>query len=622
MSGEAGAERLCGRLTAVAGAVVSAAVDAPVVLGEVARVGEERLLGEVVALEGPSATVQVYENTEGLAPGDPFFGTGAPLTAELGPGLLSTVFDGIQRPLERLAAAEGDFLSRGARAPALDRERLWEFVPRVAPGISVAGGAILGVVQETEAIEHRILVPPGISGRLVEIATAGPRRVADVVASIETGKSVLPVSLLQEWRIRAPRPFRERLPAAVPLITGQRVLDTFFPLPRGGAAGMPGGFGTGKTVTQHQLCKWAQADVIVYVGCGERGNEMTRVLRELPELADPRSGRPLAERTVLIANTSNMPVAAREASIYTAATVAEYYRDMGYHVAVLADSTSRWAEALREISGRLEEMPAEEGYPSYLATRLAGFYERAGRVTTLAGPEGSVSLISAISPPGGDLTEPVTRHTRRFTRCFWSLDRRRAEKRVFPAVDLSDSYADVPDALEAWWNREVSPEWGFLRREALALLEEAGRLERTARLVGTEGLPERERFLLRMGALFEEGYLRQSAYDRKDASCSPARQVRILKVLLRVRDRGLAAVARGVSDRKIGDLPVLGATERAKTVYGEDELDRYDALAADVDRAFDALEAQATEAPRPVSGDAGEAAAPAFGGAEVGGGRA
>jgi len=616
---ESSPERLCGRLTGVAGAVVSAAIDGPVTLGEVARVGEARLLGEVVALEGNAATVQVYENTEGLAPGDPFFATGAPLTAELGPGLLRTVFDGIQRPLERLAAAQGDFLGRGARAPALDRERLWEFVPAVRQGEAVNPGAVLGRVQETEAIEHRVLVPPGLAGRIAEVAAAGPRRVADVVARVETPKGIVPVTLVQEWRIRKPRPFRERLPVSVPFITGQRVLDTFFPLPRGGAAGMPGGFGTGKTVTQQQLCKWAQADVIVYVGCGERGNEMTRVLRELPELADPRTGRPLAERTVLIANTSNMPVAAREASIYTAATVAEYYRDMGYHVAVLADSTSRWAEALREISGRLEEMPAEEGYPSYLATRLAGFYERAGRVTTLGGTEGSVSLISAISPPGGDLTEPVTRHTRRFTRCFWSLDRRRAEKRVFPALDLSDSYSDVPDALEAWWAREVSPEWSLLRRDALGLLEQAARLERTARLVGTEGLPERERFLLRMGGLFEEGYLRQSAYDPVDACCSPARQVRILRLLLHVRDRGLAAVAAGVSDRKIGGLPVLAAVERAKAAYGDDALDRYDLLSAEVDRAFSALEAQAAETERLSARSAGEGAVP--GAAEAPGAR-
>ena len=505
--------------------------------------------------------------------------------------MLNTVFDGIQRPLERLAAAEGNFLGRGARAPALDRERIWSFTPRVSSGDEVAGGQVLGVVPETRAIEHRVLVPVGVSGRVVEIAAAGPRRVADVVARIETGRAVVPVTMFQTWRVRAPRPFRERLPLNVPLITGQRVLDTFFPLPRGGAAGMPGGFGTGKTVTQHQLCKWVEADVIVYVGCGERGNEMTRVLRELPELSDPRTGHALAERTVLIANTSNMPVAAREASIYTAATIAEYYRDMGYHVAVLADSTSRWAEALREISGRLSEMPAEEGYPSYLATRLAGFYERAGRVTTLGGREGSVSLISAISPAGGDLTEPVTRHTRRFTRCFWSLDKRRAQARVFPAVDLRDSYADVPEDLAAWWVREVSPEWSALRSEALALLEQAERLERTARLTGTESLPERERFLLRVGALFEEGYLRQSAFDAKDAFCSPARQVRLLKLLLRLRDRGLRAVARGVSDRRIGALPVLARVERAKASFGEAELDRYGELEAELDSEFDALEA-------------------------------
>ncbi|MGE5277731.1 MAG: V-type ATP synthase subunit A [Acidobacteriota bacterium] len=600
-----GPEQAGGRLVAVAGAVVRGETDLPVALGDIARVGENRLLGEIIALEGRTATIQVYEDTTGLAPGDPFFAGGAPLSVELGPGLLGEVFDGIARPLERLAAAEGDFLGRGRRAFTLDRERLWEFAPSVRAGDLVRGGAVLGVVSETASIEHRVLVPPSLEGKILEIRPAGPTRVADAVARLETGSGTVALPLFHRWRVRSPRPFRERLPLSVPLVTGQRVFDTFFPLPRGGAAGMPGGFGTGKTVTQHQLCKWARADVIVYVGCGERGNEMTRVLREIPELADPRTGHALVERTVLVANTSNMPVAAREASIYTAATIAEYFRDMGYHVAVLADSTSRWAEALREISGRLEEMPAEEGYPPYLATRLAAFYERAGRVTALSGREGSVSLISAISPPGGDMSEPVTRHTRRFTRCFWALDKERAEARVFPAVNIQDSYGEVTGELEAWWSREA-PEWGRLRRDALALLEEATRVERTARLVGRQGLPDRERFLLRAAALLEEGFLRQSAFEPKDASCSPARQAALLSLLLGACDRAFAAIGRGVPAARLEEAPILAALERAKSEIGDEEVERFADLAASVGRAIDALEAEAAAeaAPAPPGGEA------------------
>jgi V/A-type H+-transporting ATPase subunit A len=581
--------RLCGRIVGIGGSVVRAVTTSGLSVGEVVRVGEERLVGEVIALEGDGATAQVYEETSGLAAGEPIFATGSPLTVELGPGLIGSVFDGLARPLEALAAADGDFIKRGRSLPALDRDRVWAFEPRIAAGATVTAGTILGAVPETRAIEHRILVPAGISGRLVEIAAAGPRRVADPVARVETATGTVDLPLFQRWTVRASRPFAERLPLSIPLLTGQRVLDTFFPLPRGATAGMPGGSGTGKTITQQQLCKWARADVIVFVGCGERGNEMAQVLRELPELADPRTGWTLTERTVLLANTSNMPVAAREASLYTAVTIAEYYRDMGYHVAVLADSTSRWAEALREISGRLEEMPAEEGYPAYLATRLAAFYERAGRVRTLSGAEGSVSLVSAISPPGGDLTEPVTRHTRRFTRCFWSLDERRAQARVFPAIGLEDSYGDLSPEIRSWWEAETVPEWGRLRGEAMALLEQATRLERTARLVGSESLPERERFLLRMGSLVQEAYLVQSAFVPKDAFCSPARQARLLSLLLRVRDRGLDAIDRGVPARDIEAMPILSRVERAKEEIGDDELVRFGALETDVESAFSRL---------------------------------
>jgi V/A-type H+-transporting ATPase subunit A len=576
-------EEATGRLIEIAGALVRARVARPVSLGEVVRVGGDGLLGEAVALDRDVVTAQVYEDTAGLRPGDAFRGTGQPLSAELGPGLLGGVFDGIQRPLERLAEAEGDFLSRGLTAPALDRERAWPWEPRAREGDEVRPGDVLGVVAETPVFEHRVLVPPGVQGRVVHVAPPGPLRVEQPVARLEAAGGEVAVPLVHSWPVRQPRPFRERLPLALPMITGQRVLDTFFPLPKGGAAGMPGGFGTGKTIMQHQLCKWAQADVIVYVGCGERGNEMTRMLRELPALTDPRSGRALAERTVLIANTSNMPVTAREASIYTGVTVAEYYRDMGYHVALLADSTSRWAEALREISGRLEEMPAEEGYPPYLSSRLAAYYERAGRVTSLGGREGSVTLISAISPPGGDLTEPVTRHTQRFTRCFWSLDKALAEARVFPAVSVRSSYADLPPELVAWWTG-VAADWAPLRQRALALLEEAARLESTARLVGTQSLPPRQRLVLRVASLFEEGFLRQSAFDPKDASCAPQRQVRLLRLLLRFLEQAELALGKGASAEDLCELPVVASLERAKSAWGDAELASLDALERELDR--------------------------------------
>ncbi len=578
-----------GRLTHISGSVVRAAVERPLVLGEVARVGRDRLLGEVIALEGTSATLQVYEDTSGLAPADPFYPSGSPLAVELGPGLLGHVFDGVQRPLERLAQQQGAFLRRGVTAPALDRDCLWEVVPLVRAGEILRGGAVFAEVQETVPIRHRVLVPPAVAGLVVWCAAPGAYRVGDAIVRLraEDGREHV-LTLMHRWRVRRGRPSARRLPCTMPLITGQRVLDTFFPLARGGAAGMPGGFGTGKTVMQHLLCQWADADVIVYVGCGERGNEMTEMLTKLPELADPRTGRPLAERTVLVANTSNMPVPGREASIYTGITIAEYYRDMGYHVLLLADSTSRWAEALREISGRLEEMPAEEGYPSYLSSRLASFYERAGRVETLGGGEGSVSLISAISPPGGDLTEPVTRHTQRFTRTFWSLDRELAAARQFPAVNLRESYSDVPEALEAWWAAEAGAGWGPLRRRALALIEEADGLESTARLVGPDSLPPRQQFVLRAAELVREGFLRQNALDPVDASCAPARQVRLLDLLLAFVEGGLDAVEHGVPGRSLWALPVASEVERARAVL-PDAADAFDALRRRVAEAFDRL---------------------------------
>jgi V/A-type H+-transporting ATPase subunit A len=576
-----------GHVVAVNGALVRVRTTTPLALRDVAYVGDERLIAEVIGLEGDVASLQVYEETAGLAPGAPVVSSGGPLAVDLGPGLLGRVFDGIQRPLDRLAEAEGDFLGRGRRAAALDQDRLWEFTPQLAAGAAVRGGETLGTVQETPTILHRVLVPPACGGVLERVAPAGSYRVRDSIARVipaaPTGADPVDIRLAQRWRVREPRPVRDRRPSDVPLLTGQRVLDTFFPLAQGSAAGMPGGFGTGKTVLQHQLCRWAQADVIVFVGCGERGNEMTEMLWKLPELTDPHTGRPLAERTVLVANTSDMPVPAREASIYTGISIAEYYRDMGYHVLLLADSTSRWAEALREISGRMNELPAEEGYPPYLASRLASFYERAGRVTTLGGAEGSVTLVSAISPPGGDLTEPVTRHTQRFASCFWTLDKQLADARMFPAVSIEQSYSAADEALAGWWRDHVGSEWGELRRAALELLGEAARVERTARLIGEDSLPPRQRLILLFATVFEEGFLRQNAYDPIDASASPRRQLTLLALLMQCYRRADAALAGGLTVDAFRTLPIVAELTRAKSTFADADVAALGRLAQRID---------------------------------------
>ncbi len=558
-------------LSEISGWVVKARVDEPLALREVVYVGSERLIGEVVALDRSIAVIQVYEDTEGLAPGDRVYASGSPLEIELGPGLLGEVFDGVQRPLGALASRDGDFIRAGTRLPPLDREKLWPWTPSVTAGAEVTAGTELGRVQETGAIAHPILATA--SGHITSIASAGSYRITDAIAQID-GRDA---TMLQTWRARVPRPVAERLPLSEPLITGQRVLDTFFPLARGAPACMPGGFGTGKTVTQHQLCRWADADIIIFVGCGERGNEITELLRELPDLVDPRTGRYLRERTILIANTSNMPVSAREASIFTGVTLGEYYRDLGFHVLLLADSISRWAEALREISGRLEEMPAEEGYPPYLSSALAAFFERAGRVRTIGGREGSLTVIAAISPPAGDITEPVTRHAQRFVQTFWTLDRHLAAARVFPAVSMRDSYSDVPAGVVRWWESNVDPQWTSKRASAMTFLEEAGRDEEMARLVGSESLPDRERFVLRLAEVFQEGFLQQSAFDDVDACCAPPRQRELLDLFLRVHDRGLDMIHEGKPAEAILALPLFANLQRvksAKTLPPAEEIEK------------------------------------------------
>lgn len=546
---------------------------------EMVEVGAARLIGEVIALDGEEATLQIYEDTGGIRPGDPVVGQGAPLSVEIGPGLLGQIFDGIQRPLNVLRKATGDFIGRGAMVSPLAREKAWSFTPRLNLGDQVAGGDILGVVPETNAMEHRVLAPPGVAGEITFMVPAGEYTLADVIARVKNPRGrETDLFLWHRWPVRKGRPYKERLLPAEPLITGQRVLDALFPLAKGGAAAIPGGFGTGKTITQHQLSKWCEADLIVYVGCGERGNEMTGILSELPALQDPRTGHALLERTILIANTSNMPVAAREASIYTGITLAEAFRDMGYAVALMADSTSRWAEALREISGRLEEMPAEEGFPAYLATRLAEFYERAGAVITLNGGKGSVSVIGAVSPPGGDFSEPVTQQTKRFVRTFWGLDKELAAARYFPAINPIDSYSEYPNMVAGWWAEHVEPGWQEMRGQALVLLQEDYQLQRIVKIIGEEALPDAQRLTLEAARWLKEGFLQQSAFDPVDMFCPPAKQMKMLKLILSTFRQAKAVMARGVPFYQVRELEGLGALLWMKSTIKADELDRFDEL--------------------------------------------
>jgi V/A-type H+-transporting ATPase subunit A len=579
-----------GQVIWVNGPVVRARGSEQVGMLELVEVGDEHMVGEVIGLERDVLTIQVYEETSGLRPGAPIYGTGMPLSVELGPGLLQSIFDGIQRPLPVLELRTGTFIGRGIKTTPLYRKQKWAFTPQTKVGEMVQEGILLGVVPETLPIEHRILVPPEVSGRLTWMAPPGEYTIEEPIARLETktGEQVLP--MLQRWPVRRPRPYHRRLPPTELLITGQRVLDTFFPLAKGGAAAIPGGFGAGKTVTQHQIAKWSDADVIIYVGCGERGNEMTEVLQEFPDLTDPRSGRPLMERTILIANTSNMPVAAREASIYTGITLAEYYRDMGYHVALMADSTSRWAEALREISGRLEEMPAEEGYPAYLAARLAEFYERAGRVTTLNGARGSVSIIGAVSPPGGDFSEPVTQHTSRFIRCFWALDKALASARHFPAINWLESYSEYVDEVADWWREHGHKDWHALRNQALAILQRESRLEQVVKLVGPDALPDDQRLILETARLLREGFLQQSALDDVDAYSTIGKQMRMLQIILHFHDRAARVVAKGCPIFVIRGLSVVNELIRMKTSVPNEQVKRIDEIQESLDEQMDQVE--------------------------------
>jgi V/A-type H+-transporting ATPase subunit A len=555
---------------------------------EVVRVGELGLIGEVVRLIGDHATIQVYEDTTMLKPGAPVRRTGAPLSVWLGPGLIGNIYDGIQRPLPGIQKRSGAWIRRGEKVEPLDPARKWPFTPLVKAGDTVAGGQAIGEIPETRLVPHRIMLPPGMSGKILSIVASGAFAMRDVLAVIETHAGPKEISMLQQWPVRQPRPIRERLRIVEPLITGQRIIDTFFPIGKGGAAAIPGGFGTGKTITQHQLAKWSDAEIIVFIGCGERGNEMTDVLREFPELKDPRTGRPLMERTILIANTSNMPVAAREVSIYTGITLAEYYRDMGKSVAVLADSTSRWAEALRELAARLEEMPAEEGFPATLPTRLAQFYERGGAVTTLAGERGSVSIVGAVSPPGGDFSEPVTQHTRRFIRCFWALDTELANARHYPSIHWLHSYSEYVEDVGAWW-KKLAADWNELRTEALILLQREDRLQQIVKLVGPDVLPDSQKLILFVAGIFKDGFLAQSAFDEKDMFCTPERQMALLRMILTLYRRGCDLIEAGVPLVNIRALPSVPHLLRAKSALGNDELEKLTALEKHLVEELDAL---------------------------------
>ena len=581
-----------GTITWISGPVVRARGSRNIGMLELVEVGDEHLVGEVIGLDGDEITAQVYEETSGMQPGAPIFGTGLPLSVELGPGLIQSIYDGVQRPLPLIEEAMGSFISRGASFDSISREKRWKYESRVNVGDEVKGGMILGVAMETETFEHRVMLHPDDKGTITWVAEPGEYTVTEPIARLKMGKEEKDVTMFQRWPVRRPRPFVRRLGHRVPLITGQRILDTFFPVSKGGAAGIPGPFGSGKTVTQHSIAKWADAQVIVYIGCGERGNEMTEVLQEFPHLVDPRSGRPLMERTVLIANTSNMPVAAREASIYTGITIAEYYRDMGYSVALMADSTSRWAEALREVSGRLEEMPAEEGYPAYLAGRLAEFYERAGSVETLSGDQGSVSIVGAVSPPGGDFSEPVTQHTKRFIRCFWALDKSLASARHFPAINWLDSYSEYIDDVADWWREKVGKDWFAMRNRAMELLSEESRLSQIVKLVGPDALPYVERMVLETSRLIREGILQQNATDPVDAYSPIEKQIRMLELVLYFHERGMNIIKRGAPISVIHDLPVVDMIIRMKSNVPNDDLGKLEDIQKAIDEQMSQLDAE------------------------------
>lgn len=571
-----------GKITKVSGPLVVAEGLKDAKMYEMLKVGNQRLMGEIIELRGEYASIQVYEETAGLGPGDPVFSTGEALSVELGPGLLTSIYDGVQRPLNIIREKVGDFITRGVEEPGLNRAAKWLFEPKVKVGDKVKPGDILGVVQETTIIQHRVMVPPGIEGEVAEIHP-GEHSIEDVVAVIKSEEKTHQVMMMQRWPVRRPRPYKEKLSPYAPLSSGQRVIDTFFPIAKGGTACIPGPFGSGKTVVQHQFAKWADAEIIVFIGCGERGNEMTDVLMEFPELIDPHTGEPLMKRTVLIANTSNMPVAAREASIYTGITIAEYFRDMGYNVSLSADSTSRWAEALREISGRLEEMPGEEGFPAYLGSRAAAFYERAGRIHCLGSDnrEGSLTAVGSVSPPGGDLSEPVTQATLRIVKVFWGLEDRLAYRRHFPAINWLISYSLYLDKIEEYWKKELGSDFPELRNEAMSLLQREAELEEIVRLVGIESLSTGERLIMETAKSIREDFLQQNAFHEIDTFSSLKKQYLLLKLVMTFHHCAEKALAEGRHIKELLDLPVRERIAKAKFI-SEDNLDEFTRIEEDI----------------------------------------
>ncbi|KOA21361.1 V-type sodium ATPase catalytic subunit A [Clostridium homopropionicum DSM 5847] len=582
-----------GRVVKVSGPLVVAEGMDEASIYDLVKVGERRLIGEIIEMRGDKASIQVYEDTTGLGPGAPVETTGEPLSVELGPGLIESIYDGIQRPLEAIAKIAGSNLTKGIEVPSLSREKKWHFEPKVKTGDEVKAGYIIGTVQETSVVTHKVMVPFGIEGKVKSIKE-GDFTVEEVIAEIETAKGIKEVTLLQKWPVRKGRPYAQKLNPVAPLITGQRIVDTFFPVAKGGAACVPGPFGSGKTVVQHQLAKWGDAEIVVYIGCGERGNEMTDVLNEFPELKDPRTGESLMKRTVLIANTSNMPVAAREASIYTGITIAEYFRDMGYSVALMADSTSRWAEALREMSGRLEEMPGDEGYPAYLGSRLADFYERAGKVICLGedGREGALTAIGAVSPPGGDLSEPVTQSTLRIVKVFWGLDAQLAYKRHFPAINWLSSYSLYLDSIGQWMNENVSDEWVALRTRAMALLQEEANLQEIVRLVGIDALSEGDRLKLEVAKSLREDYLMQNAFHDIDTYASLDKQFKMLKLVLAFQDEAERALKAGVYLKKIIDLGEIKDKIARSKYIAEADINKIDDIREELKTVIDKLIAE------------------------------
>ena len=570
-----------GKIIWVSGPAVKADGMSSVKMYETVEVGDLKLIGEVIRLTGDVAFIQVYESTSGLRPGETVKGTGQPLSVLLGPGVIGKIYDGIQRPLDEIAQKSGSFIGRGVATTPVDLKKKYKFVPAVKTGDEIGAGSVLGFVEETPLLNHSILVPPNHpGGKITEVVKEADLNIEEVVAVSTKNGSKIELKMHHKWPVRKPRPYVERYDPSVPLITGQRIIDTYFPIAKGGTGAIPGGFGTGKTVTLHQIAKWADSKVVVYIGCGERGNEMTEVLVEFPHLIDPRSGRPLMERTVLVANTSNMPVAAREASIYTGVTIAEYYRDMGFDVVLVADSTSRWAEALREMSGRLEEMPAEEGYPSYLASRLAEFYERAGRVKALGSPErsGSVTIVGAVSPSGADFTEPVTTHTIRFIKTFWALDTRLAYSRHYPSINWMQSYSGYLEDVAKWWNQNVSEEWYNLRAESYHILQREDTLKEIVRLLGPEALPDEEKLVLEVARMIKIGILQQNSFDKVDTYCSPQKQLKQVSLMVQFYKNAQRVLKEGVSLVDIRAMPIITSLLKAKFEITDEEVSKLDEL--------------------------------------------